>query len=834
MKKLILPILFLFLTLQGISQFFLTVQGTVTNTSNGNPVAYHSVTIHNDSVPTGTYFYHTVNTDINGVYFDTIPIGAGGTQGNLYVTTYDCNNVQQMQSFTYSPAQTFITADFAICVSSNPCMASFTYQQTQPYEVNFYDLSVGGGTARSWDFGDGSPLSTATNPVHTYAQPGFYNVTLTIGALGTTCYNSMTLVINVWGNTGGCQASFYSYPDSTTSNLVYFSNQSTGNILTYSWEFGDGTTSSLMNPSHQYQQAGTYNVCLTVQGTDSLCFDVLCQIITVGSGSNCQAAFTIIPDSSGVLAYQFIDQSVGNISQWTWSFGDGTIQTVTFPQNPNVAHTYNASGIYGVMLTVTGDNGACIDYHFDTLYVGYQPGCQAFFSYFDSLNTGNPLQFIDQSTGNITSWSWNFGDPVSGANNTSSLQYPTHYFSSPGLYNVCLTVQGVDSTCFDTYCTTVIVGGGPLCQANFTYAVNPAPGNYTVTFTDLSIGNPTAWQWSFGDGSAGSGQNPIHTYAGAGTYPVTLTISGNNCTSTFTMAVVVPDSTNYHQVYGQVFAGNFPISMGMVMIFSIDSSNTLPYFGASTLDSNGVYYFTLVPDGNYYILAIPFDSNGYLPTYYGNTINWEQATVISLGTPNNPYNINLVQADQMISGPGSTSGQINMGDVNSAMLDKINMIIMNDQNSPIGFTQVSTTGTFNFPSLAYGTYYLHPEMPGVTSDVIMITLSQEKPHVDVVMTFTGSNILGLQDAQSLVNQWSVYPNPVADQLSISLNLKKELSVNAQIYSITGQLMASKSAMLQNGNNTISMTTSDLQAGIYLLRITSKEGVNLQTKLVKTR
>jgi PKD repeat protein len=473
----------------------------------------------------------------------------------------------------------------------------------------------------------------------------------------------------------------------------------------------------------------------------------------------------------------------------------------------------------------------------DTLVVGTGAGCHAaFIAMPDSINSSSQYLFFDQSSGNITTWLWNFGDPGSGTNNTSTAQNPTHIFNTPGSYNVCLTIHGSDSTCYDITCQTIVIGGGSGCQANFSYLANPAPDNHTISFTDLSTGPPTAWFWNFGDGTSSNLQNPVHTFTGpALVHTVCLTITGNNCTSTFCQNVVIQDSVTYHQVYGQVFAGNFPISLGLAMIFSLDTNtNYQPFVAVCPIDSNGVYYFTQVPDGNYYIMAIPMDSNGYLPTYYGNTISWEQATIVALGTANNPYNINLVASDQMTSGPGSASGQINMGDLPTSMLDKINMILMNEQGKAIGFTKVSSSGAFDFPSLAYGVYYMHPEMPGITSDNIKVTLTAEKPHSDVVMTFNGKSILGIRDVVSFVNRWSVYPNPVVDHITISLDLKKGIKAEVSIYNMTGQLVESREVNLNDGANSIGIPTASLPEGIYSLRVYSKEGLIISTKVVKTR
>ncbi len=751
MKKLLLQILFVMLLLPAMSQNFFTVIGTVTDTGTGNPIPNQAVYISSDSA-TGWFYYKTVYTNNSGFYADSVPVPPN-IQCVLYVSTYDCQNYRHQVTLTLAPPATTFTVDFAICYFNNPCQANFTTQQQQSLTVQFMDASTGGGSTRLWMFGDGAN-SSELNPIHTYGMPGYYNVTLSIGALGTTCYQVTTQTVYVWDSTGG----------------------------------------------------------------------------------GCHAAFFAIPDSMNTLnTYHFINQSSGNIASYTWNFGDGLSQVVIVPGNPNVVHTYSQPGIYMVCLKIQGVDSSCFDITCDTLVVGTTPGCHAYYTYYtDSLTSAPNVHFIDQSLGNLVSWSWSFGDPASGTSNISTLRNPSHVFSSPGSYDVCLTVHGADSTCYDTHCNTVVAGGGPGCQAYFTYTC-PAVGNYTVDFTDLSEGNPTSWFWSFGDGTSSTIQNPVHVFGSTGIYNVCLTITGNNCTSVFCKNVSVIDSMNFHQVFGQVFAGNVPLSNGLAMIFSFDTSpNYQPFVGVSPIDSAGMYFFNMVPNGNYYILALPFDSNGYLPTYYGNTITWEQATMITLGTENNPYNINLVPSDQMTPGPGSTAGQINLSKLKSSLVDKVNMILKNSQGQPIGFTKVSTSGAFTFPSMAYGTYYLHPEMPGVTSDEVMIVLTPSKPHADVVMTFNGKKIMGIRDELSLVNHWSVYPNPVIDHLDLHIDLKQATTAAIDLYNVTGERVSGSEIRLNEGTNTTRISTASLPAGIYTLRLLSGEGLILTTKLIITR
>ena len=134
------------------------------------------------------------------------------------------------------------------------------------------------------------------------------------------------------------------------------------------------------------------------------------------------------------------------------------------------------------------------------------------------------VAFTDQSTGSITSRSWDFGD---GA--TSTAQNPTHTYAAPGIFAVKLTVTGADGSASITRhnCVTISSIPAPSVSANVTTGAAPL----TVQFTGSSSGNATSWLWNFGDGTgASSVKDPVHVYAVAGTYTVTLTAT-NACGS---------------------------------------------------------------------------------------------------------------------------------------------------------------------------------------------------------------------------------------------------------------------------------------------------------------
>ncbi|MFN2316230.1 MAG: PKD domain-containing protein, partial [Gemmatimonadales bacterium] len=222
---------------------------------------------------------------------------------------------------------------------------------TAPLEVTFTDLSTG-ADAWAWDFGDGI-TSTAQHPVHSYTAAGVYTVTLiaggacgadTLAVPGLIAVDAPPLPV----------ATFAATPTAGCAPLdVAFTDQSTGTVAAWAWDFGDGGTSVEQHPAHVYGLPGAYTVTLIASGDAGA--DTLAVPGAVTVGTPVGAAFAV-GDTLGAppLAVAFSDQSTGGPTGWLWDFGDGATDTVPDPQ-----HIYLADGTYSVTLIVT--NGCSAD-----------------------------------------------------------------------------------------------------------------------------------------------------------------------------------------------------------------------------------------------------------------------------------------------------------------------------------------------------------------------------------------------------------------------------------------------------------------------------------------
>ena len=501
----------------------------------------------------------------------------------------------------------------SILIGSSPLAdfnASITHGEA-PLPVQFTDISSDDApTEWAWDFGDGTLNGTEKDPEHTYINPGLYTVTLTATNRFGSGTEQKVQYINVT-TPAAPVADFSGSPTSGPAPLtVAFTDNSTGNITSRSWNFGDSGNSSLVDPSHTYTTAGTYTVNLTVTGPGGSDTESKTDYITVTPPVPPVAAFSGSPTSGyRPLFVQFTDQSTNNPTSWEWEYRMGSGSWTIFSDDAqNPSHTFTTVGQYSIRLTATNEAGS--DTATASNYITVtEPPIQAGF-------TANPtagfvplfVQFTDASTGTITTRSWNFGD-----GGTSSAVNPSHTYTETGTYTVSLTVTGpagTDSEVKPGYITVYSVPPAPVAQftSNVTTGISPL----SVQFTDLSSGSPFEWNWSFGDGTYSLERHPVHVYANPRNYTVSLRVRGLGGFDTETKPWFIhvlpnPPVANFS---ANVTSGDAPLSVQFTDLSTNNPTAWSWQFGDGAISSERnpvhVYHYA----GNYTVSLTASSSQG--------------------------------------------------------------------------------------------------------------------------------------------------------------------------------------------------------------------------------
>ena len=257
-------------------------------------------------------------------------------------------------------------------------------------------------------------------------------------------------------------ANFTNTVSNLSVNFVDTSTDSDGTIASRSWSFGDGTTSSLANPSKSFTAAGTYTVKLTVTDNSGGSATVS-KSVTVTAATANLAPVANFSSTTSNLTVNFVDSSTdsdGTIASRSWSFGDGTTSTLANP-----VKTYAAAGTYTVTLTVTDNKGASTSISKSAIVSVTPPANVLPVAKFASAVSGLTVNFTDQSTdsdGTIASRAWTFGDGT-----TSTLANPSKTFTAAGTYNVSLTVTDNSGGKATSNGTVTVTSGGvtfPECS----------------------------------------------------------------------------------------------------------------------------------------------------------------------------------------------------------------------------------------------------------------------------------------------------------------------------------------------------------------------------------
>ena len=413
-----------------------------------------------------------------------------------------------------------VTADFSASTTSG----------CSPLIVNFQNLSTGSGLTYQWNLGNGNN-SVSQNPSASYINPGTYTVTLTATGPGGTDTEVKTAFITVFtppvpnlspSQNIGC------YP--FTVDFTDLSVLGDSPIATWSWDFGDGGTSTSQNPSHLYTTPGIFDITLILTDANGCSSNQSFNDIIESNNNRPTAAFTGNPTVSCLPPsdVSFSNTSSGGTGNLTyvWDFGDGN--TSTFPEPDN---TYQTAGNFDVSLTVTDEFG-CFDTQSEANYIEIVDDVSIdFVANNTTLCLGSNVSFVDLSNPTPISWEWDFGD-----GSTSTDQFPTHLYTTPGDYEVSLTAT-YSASCSGTETKAAFITVGEIPVADFSADTTAGCENpFPVNFTNASVGaGPLTYQWTFGDGNTSTAQDPINSYLNPGSYTVSLTTTNSDgCSNTVT------------------------------------------------------------------------------------------------------------------------------------------------------------------------------------------------------------------------------------------------------------------------------------------------------------
>jgi len=459
-------------------------------------------------------------------YFWTFPGGTPEFSTNPNpVVTYNTSGVYNvsLEATNLGGSATIIKAGY-IVVSGGPT-ANFS-TVVNNLNVQTTNLSAN-ATNYVWNFGDGTPNSTATSPAHVYAQPGTYTIRLTATNPCGQSVKEISVIV-----TAPISAAFSATPLQGCAPLtVTFNNESTGNVTSWMWTFEGGTpaTSTDQNPTVTYLEPGAYNVSLTVSNGSFQNSTQLTDYIVVNGAP--AATFTSL-NPPGSPSVQFNNTTTG-ASSYHWDFGDGATSEAA-----DTSHTYEADGTYTVTLIATNACGS--DTAMQEVTILLPPvasweqtateGCEGLSIQFNAAPQGPGLTYT---------WTFEGGEPA-----TSDLPDPTIVYDTAGTYAVQLIVTnaaGADTIIQDD---AIVVGPNPLAA----FAANAILGQATVQFDNASIA-ASSFHWDFGNGATSEATDTSHTYEADGTYTVTL-IATNACgsdTATQEVTILLPPVASWEQ-----------------------------------------------------------------------------------------------------------------------------------------------------------------------------------------------------------------------------------------------------------------------------------------------
>ena len=753
---------------------------TIANTCIGETVAFNNTSVSpGTSIQSYSWNFGDGNSDNSQNPQHAYAASVGQYSVQLICTAINgcADTLTEIVKIGNKPLPSFTASDDTVC--------SFSVLQ-------FTDASTpaSGDTIikRLWDFGDGTYDSTSVSPSHAYTSPGSYTVRLTTTS-PVDCDSSYSLNIFVIES----PTAYFTINNACLGDPHNFNDLSTapsGSSINYwDWDFGNSASSSQPSTVYTYPDTGTYNVTLIVRSNIG-CYDTLTMPATVYKIPVANFTYPKICTDQPITFNDSSTVGASGITAWNWNFGtssgNSSVQnpTTSFPDALAYPVTLIVSSAYGCRDTITKMVAAFQSPEFSILTPDHCAGKSQFLS-------------VTVTSGNLAnlSYLWNFGDSTA-----SFLSNPTHLFPNAGTYISELQITDLSNGCEVSVSDTINVhdlpkadfGNGSICESS------PVQFNDSST---IASGFISSWNWQLGVAGSAVQTNPITTFNVDGIQQIKLTVtSGFGCKDSITKSVTVhpkptagftttpeygapplaveftntSDAGTYTWDFGDgspVYTGNDPQHTYSDTGAYTATLSIINSFGCTSQYSDNIY--VLVPHRDLAISGI---------SYIRENDKWVMKAIVANYGNEDAYTFEL-------------KAQLN----NEA-------VFYNTFNADTLKAGSFREYTFNTKLDA-----LNDEAPAFFCAEV-ISVNQKADMNSDNDRFCISSTSGF----SIINS---YPNPADGTLFMGIHSDEASTLSITIFQSDGkQVRAETSYALAEGLNTLRFDVSDLEAGMYVVKV----------------
>lgn len=753
----------------------------------------------------------------NGYVSDTlqVDIPEGTEKLLLDIAIPGTNDFIRLYAYVNEP---FFGFELPLCDEQKDCDAFFQ----AAYEPNGYGVEFDvywndekflyndSSIVMAWDFGDGT---TSNWPYHKYEEAGYYEVCLTITE--DSCQDTFCDKVYIVGDddsthTDSCVVFFEAYPEPGRPGVefeVYWNGEMfplQDSTISMKWTFGDGTSSDW--PYHLYEEAGLYEICLTV--TDENCTSTYCDKVYVGvKDSTCdQEFYPFYQTGNDGMVYFGMDIDTADVDIQTikWKFGDGNYSYETFP-----VHTYQEGGKYLAEVRIVYGDNCVFEQVLEVEVEGsvcpniYEPWWDAGADnkvYFGIA--GYPIWEDSLSNDSLSLMvSWNFGDGYDSAD-----PFPIHTYEEPGKYEVEVHIYDPINQCEFKYTLYVWVEGeGEGCTAEFdAYYLSKNKVRFKA-LQERQDGVKTRYKWTFSDGTIAKGRKVTYEFSKPGIYGVCLTVKvGDSCVVEECDTVIIDFQPACDA--GFTYAVN-DLNLELYTSSTTDSSSAAHKYvwdlgNGDTAEGSQVSY-TYQEAGAYLVCLKAFTEEN------AGCFECKEIVIKPEGMPEDSLSY------------GEVSGNIDLTKL-EVHYSQVFLTLLDKELESVAYSGLGSDFAYDFQSLPFGNYRLRVVSyeTGSVMDEKEVSLDPvRQPQAQVNFNFSTTSVDPLTELTFIA-----YPNPSTDVVNIQLSAENAQKAKISVRDMMGRLQLQDSWQLTAGKQERKLELGRLAKGVYTVLIETDQGL----------